>query len=59
MTFKAVRDVLLSVRNDENGIASLEYALLAIGILTGLATAIAAVAKVLDPLYSTTIVGLL
>ncbi len=54
-----IKTLVLAALHDRKGIASLEYALLAIGILTGLATAIAAVAKVLDPLYSGTIVGLL
>jgi Flp pilus assembly pilin Flp len=44
---------------DDKGVASMEYALLAVGILTGLAAAIAAVATKLDPIFSTSIVGLL
>ena len=59
MSLAAANRVLLAVLDDSEGIASLEYALLAVGILTGLATAVAAVAGALDPLYSTTIVGLL
>ena len=53
-----VRYMRLAIQ-DRKGIASLEYALLAIGILTGLAAAVGAVATKLDPLFSTTIVGLL
>ena len=47
------------ISRDIRGIASLEYALLAIGILTGLAAAVGSVAAALDPAFSVTIVGLL
>jgi Flp pilus assembly pilin Flp len=48
-----------SVLRSRDGVASMEYALLAVGILTGLAVAIGAASGQLDTLFSTTIVGLL
>jgi Flp pilus assembly pilin Flp len=51
--------VILSVLRSQDGVASMEYALLAVGILTGLATAIGAASGALDTLFSGTIVGLL
>lgn len=51
--------LLRAALQDRKGIASLEYAVLAVGILTGLFVAVGAVATKLDPIFATTIPGLL
>jgi len=51
--------VILSVLRSQDGVASMEYALLAVGILTGLATAVGLASGALDTLFSSNIVGLL
>lgn len=50
---------IVKCAKDKSGIASLEYAVLAVGILTGLYVAVQTVAGILDPIFSATIPGVL
>jgi Flp pilus assembly pilin Flp len=51
--------LIRSAFQDRKGIASLEYALLAVGILTGLALAVNGLGAKIQSVYTTTLVNLL
>ena len=51
--------LLSAALQDRKGISSLEYAVLAVGVLTGLFAAVGILATKLDPIFSSTIPSLL